>query len=63
MNNPCAHKCQDTGVAVECSCHPGYELAADERSCNGKFCYTLYRDPVHLLCRSITVINLSCRVL
>jgi hypothetical protein len=43
MNNPCAHKCLDTGVAIECSCHPGYKLASDERSCNGKLCDTLTR--------------------
>jgi hypothetical protein len=40
MNNPCAHKCLDTGVAIECSCHPGYKLASDKRSCIGKLCDT-----------------------
>ena len=63
MNNPCAHKCLDTGVAIECSCHPGYELAADERNCKGKFCDPLFRVPVHLLSSSMIVINLYCCML
>ena len=57
MNNPCAHKCLDTGVAIECSCHPGYELAADERSCNGKFCDILYENPLCQLSDSKVIIN------
>jgi len=32
-NNPCAQKCTDTGLAIECSCLPGYELARDAINC------------------------------
>lgn len=63
MNNPCAHKCLDTGVAIECSCHPGYELAADERTCRGKFFDLLYKAPVHLLSSSMIIVNLYCCML
>ncbi|VDO40428.1 unnamed protein product [Onchocerca flexuosa] len=32
----CEHLCTDRGgTAVECSCHPGYELAPDGYSCTG----------------------------
>lgn len=36
VENPCSQKCTDTGVAVECSCHSGYELGDDEKTCYGK---------------------------
>lgn len=36
-NNPCDHDCTDTGTAIKCSCREGYKLAADNRSCLGKF--------------------------
>ena len=35
VNNLCAQKCTDTGLAIECSCLPGYELALDDISCSG----------------------------
>lgn len=31
--NPCEQRCTDNGVAVICSCNPGYILANDKRSC------------------------------
>ncbi|XP_013382916.1 fibulin-1 isoform X2 [Lingula anatina] len=33
INNPCEHRCVDTGQAVRCECYNGYELARDEISC------------------------------
>lgn len=35
-NDACDHICRDTGVSIECACDPGYRLAPDLRSCNGK---------------------------
>lgn len=35
LNNPCEHKCIDTGVAVKCSCYEGFELQKDKKSCIG----------------------------
>lgn len=37
VENPCSQKCTDTGVAVECSCHSGYQLGDDEKTCYGNF--------------------------
>lgn len=31
--HPCEQRCTDNGVAVICSCNPGYNLADDGRSC------------------------------
>lgn len=31
--HPCEQRCTDNGVAVICSCNPGYDLANDGRSC------------------------------
>ncbi|KAE8752650.1 hypothetical protein FOCC_FOCC000772 [Frankliniella occidentalis] len=31
--NPCTHICRDTGLAVECSCRPGYALQSDRKTC------------------------------
>ncbi|KAF5308956.1 hypothetical protein FQR65_LT00038 [Abscondita terminalis] len=33
-NNPCDHKCTDTGVAIKCSCFDGYKLANDKKTCS-----------------------------
>lgn len=35
-SNPCEQRCTDNGVAVTCSCNPGYVLANDKRSCTPK---------------------------
>lgn len=35
VNNPCEHKCIDTGVAVKCSCYEGFELQKNKKSCKG----------------------------
>lgn len=32
-SNPCEQRCTDNGVAVTCSCNPGYILADDKHSC------------------------------
>ena len=32
-SNPCEQNCTDTGLAVICSCNPGYELSGDGHSC------------------------------
>ena len=32
-SNPCEQRCTDNGVAVTCSCNPGYILAKDKHSC------------------------------
>ncbi|XP_076276277.1 uncharacterized protein LOC143207096 [Lasioglossum baleicum] len=32
-SNPCEQRCTDNGVAVTCSCDPGYVLANDNHSC------------------------------
>lgn len=32
-NNPCQHICTDTGMSIQCSCRPGYELDTDKKSC------------------------------
>lgn len=33
QTNPCEQRCTDNGVAITCSCKPGYALADDKRSC------------------------------
>lgn len=33
----CDQKCFDNGESVECSCEPGYELLADNRTCVGRY--------------------------
>uniref|UniRef100_A0A7E4UMX8 Fibulin-1 n=1 Tax=Panagrellus redivivus TaxID=6233 RepID=A0A7E4UMX8_PANRE len=34
VNNPCDHECNDRGGEdVECSCHDGYDLGSDGKSC------------------------------
>lgn len=32
----CSHLCQNTKGSFYCSCRPGYSLASDERSCDGR---------------------------
>ncbi|KAK0170128.1 hypothetical protein PV328_010728 [Microctonus aethiopoides] len=32
-DNPCEHRCTDTGTAVKCQCDPGFILAKDGHSC------------------------------
>ncbi|CAH0746876.1 unnamed protein product [Bemisia tabaci] len=32
-NNPCAQRCTDNGIAVECSCNTGYQLKSNQKSC------------------------------
>lgn len=35
-DNPCEHRCTDTGTAVKCECDPGFALANDGHSCHQK---------------------------
>ena len=35
----CAQICTDTDGSYNCSCGPGYELANDQRGCDGKHNY------------------------
>lgn len=39
--NPCAHKCNDDGGQVTCSCEGGYKLGADRFSCVGMYTESL----------------------
>ena len=48
-NNPCAQKCTDTGLAIECSCLPGYELARDAINCLGRVTFHYYVNTVQWL--------------
>lgn len=45
-NNICEHSCHNIWGSYQCRCRPGYRLAADKRSCNGKLiCYCLSHLP------------------
>ena len=35
-NGHCLHFCHDTKTGFHCSCRPGYQLADDKKSCQGK---------------------------
>lgn len=36
-NGRCEQRCVNTLGSYKCACDPGYELAADKRSCEGKY--------------------------
>ena len=36
-NGDCDHICKHTANGALCSCHRGYQLAADGKTCEGKF--------------------------
>lgn len=44
-NGRCEQRCVNTLGSYKCACDPGYELAADKRSCEGK-----YRERSHQPC-------------
>lgn len=44
-NGRCEQRCVNTLGSYKCACDPGYELAADKRSCEGK-----YREKSHKPC-------------
>ncbi|XP_048511326.1 fibrillin-3 isoform X4 [Athalia rosae] len=44
QDNPCQHRCTDTGDAVLCSCNPGYVLSKDKHSCELKNTSTTPKD-------------------
>ena len=35
-NGGCMHKCSEEDERITCSCHTGYQLEADGRSCTGQ---------------------------
>ena len=39
MNGGCMHLCEEDVGVIRCSCHAGYQLEADERSCTGNISY------------------------
>lgn len=36
-NGRCEQRCVNTLGSYKCACDPGYELAADKRSCEGEY--------------------------
>ena len=36
--NRCQHRCVNIVGSYHCTCETGYQLAADERTCEGKYC-------------------------
>lgn len=36
-NGRCEQRCVNTLGSYKCACDPGYELAADKRSCEGQY--------------------------
>ena len=35
-NGHCQHTCTDLTFGYKCSCHPGFTLAENKRTCDGK---------------------------
>lgn len=42
-NGRCEQRCVNTLGSYKCACDPGYELAADKRSCEGKYGERFYQ--------------------
>lgn len=42
-NGRCEQRCVNTLGSYKCACDPGYELAADKRSCEGEYSRMLPR--------------------
>ena len=34
---PCSHICTEKKIGYECSCHAGFKLHSNNRTCDGKF--------------------------
>lgn len=55
-NGRCEQRCVNTLGSYKCACDPGYELAADKRSCEGK-----YRERFHQ-CFSSELVNKDSQI-
>lgn len=52
----CQHECTNTLGGYQCSCHIGYELHSDKKTCESKqmFCFT-----IHNICYTLYVVCYS----
>ena len=54
----CSQLCNNTVGSFECSCEDGYQLAFDEKTCNGLYAFTVWVFVGMCVCVSLSTSNM-----